>query len=196
MLLTLEVGMSDGPHRTLPMRAKWKALSERADNGNFTPEQVAEALCPALARDWNSEISEGMLQAVARALGNGDQPSLFSNSEAEFRLLRAVARSPLEALLVDVARSIHDDGLIGKAGLEAAISRTLTERALQGFRQVEEHYLREASRREATSIRVTLEAALPFAPIRELSSHLAEGGPINQKFKPIKRDGVDDGVNL
>ncbi len=32
--------MSDGPHRSLPMRPGWKRVAERAYNPNFDPVQI------------------------------------------------------------------------------------------------------------------------------------------------------------
>lgn len=35
--------MSDGPHRSLPMRPDWKKLAEYADNKNFVRDPVRDA---------------------------------------------------------------------------------------------------------------------------------------------------------
>ena len=40
--------MSDGPHRSLPMRRGWKHVAERGDKPAFTTEDIAEAIVPAL----------------------------------------------------------------------------------------------------------------------------------------------------
>jgi hypothetical protein len=43
--------MSDGPHRSLPMRNHWRNLAERAAKAVFSPQEVSEALPYALHRD-------------------------------------------------------------------------------------------------------------------------------------------------
>src|SRR5260370_33778898 len=35
--------MSDGPHKSLPMRNGWRKLAERAANSNFGPSEISEA---------------------------------------------------------------------------------------------------------------------------------------------------------
>src|SRR5260370_28199856 len=35
--------MSDGPHKSLPMRNGWRKLAERAANSNFAPTEISEA---------------------------------------------------------------------------------------------------------------------------------------------------------
>ena len=48
--------MSDGPHRSLPMRQGWKRVAERGANDNFTTEQIAAAIVPALEQDWHADV--------------------------------------------------------------------------------------------------------------------------------------------
>lgn len=48
--------MSDGPHRSLPMRRAWKKVAERAANPACAPEEIGNALIPALAQDWNDDV--------------------------------------------------------------------------------------------------------------------------------------------
>jgi hypothetical protein len=53
--------MSDGPHRSLPMRRHWKDLAERAAKAAFSPDQVCEALPLALKCD----ILEAPIEAMS-----------------------------------------------------------------------------------------------------------------------------------
>ncbi len=43
--------MSDGPHRSLPLRPHWKTLARRAAKAAHSPDEVAEALPFALKRE-------------------------------------------------------------------------------------------------------------------------------------------------
>lgn len=49
--------MSDGPHKSLPMRPGWKKFAERAAFAAFDCDQVAELAVPALEDDWNDEVA-------------------------------------------------------------------------------------------------------------------------------------------
>ncbi len=109
--------MSDGPHRTLPMRPSWRKLAERADNESFTAAEVSEAVCPALASDWRAEVSDVTLRAVATCVGDSPQLGLFP-SQTELLRLRAQCGSPMAALFVDAACDAVADGLVGREAIE------------------------------------------------------------------------------
>ena len=63
------------------MRTRWKALSERADNQAFSPEDVAEAFGPALLADWAADVSDSFLKLLRQALMEGGA-SLFPDQAA------------------------------------------------------------------------------------------------------------------
>lgn len=177
------------------MRPSWRKLAERADNQSFTSEQVAEAVCPALASDWRSEVSDSMLKAVASCVGDTPQLGLFA-SQTELVRLRAQCGSPMAALLVDAARDAVADGLVGREAVEKAIVDALSERALRGARQVEEHYLRKGSDRRAARVRSRLNTCAGAAGIATLASSIAQGTSTARQFKPVRHDGLDQGVAL
>lgn len=185
--------MSDGPHKSLPMRARWKALSRRADNQAFSAEEVAEAVAPALIADWTSEVSDALFKLVRQALAS-QESSLFADQvERDVEALRSRASTPMESLLIDAASDAAASGLTGEAALRAAVADTLTERGLRGIRQVEEHWLREVKDRRAANVRARLEASLAAAPIAETAANLL-GGAKARDVAPVKRDDIEDGV--
>src|SRR5665213_3350572 len=55
--LTLEVAMSDGPHRSLPMHRAWREVSKRADQATYTASDVCEAMPDAIIGSWKNEVS-------------------------------------------------------------------------------------------------------------------------------------------
>jgi hypothetical protein len=57
--------MSDGPHRSLPMRLGWKRVAECGDNRAFVSEEVSEAIVPALEQDCHAEMAEPFALFVA-----------------------------------------------------------------------------------------------------------------------------------
>jgi len=53
--------MSDGPHRTLPMRRGWKRLAKRADKSAFNAEDVKDAV-----EDFAEEAKERVDDVIER----------------------------------------------------------------------------------------------------------------------------------
>ena len=184
--------MSDGPYKTLPMRPKWKALSQRADNQAFTPDQVAVAVCPALAGDWAADISTRLLRELRSALAGAE---LFADlAFHSLEVVRGTTETPLAAGLVDAARNAAAEGLLGERALEQAAADALSEQALRGVRQVEEHWLRKASQKRSGQVRIRLEGAVAAAQIGDLAKSLLNGTV--RALRPEKHSGLDDGVAL
>src|SRR5258708_5420659 len=97
--------MSDGPHRSLPMRRHWKALAERAAKAAYAPDDVCESLPYALKK----EILEGPVRKI-REIMSGD--TLFPSMRIEqFNALRQDYQSAASARLIDCAVEAAADGL-------------------------------------------------------------------------------------
>jgi hypothetical protein len=148
--------MSDGPHRSLPMRRHWKDFAERAAKAAFSPDQVCEALPLALKRD----ILEAPIEAMREILDNR-KPDLFSTHHIEkLEELRSSCRgSAVANLAIDCAVEAVQRGLKGAAALKSALQNTVEETARRAIRGIEEHYQREARPRSADYVRVRLDTA-------------------------------------
>lgn len=188
--------MSDGPHRSLPLRRAWKRFAGRADNLSFTAQEVAEMVCPAIADDWRSEVRPGLVKAVASVLEEPTQQGLFACDMEELRRLRAGCDSPFAAAFCDAAKDVLSDGARGQEALENAIGSAFLDRSLCQVRSVEEHYLRKAGRDRAANVRARLEEAVKHASFGELAKVIAQGASTARRFEPSVRDGLDDGVQL
>jgi hypothetical protein len=66
--------MSDGPHKSLPMKRSWRRVAECADKRSFTVEEVARALAPALEQDCRDELRPEFVRSLRRVV---EEPSLF-----------------------------------------------------------------------------------------------------------------------
>lgn len=104
--------MSDGPHRSLPMRRAWKRVAERAANAAFAPQEICDALIPALVQDWNNDVPPGLVRSVDDILC--DQQEMFQGDKV----------SRLESLHASTA----GHGL-AKVFLDCAIQRATTGEA-------------------------------------------------------------------
>jgi hypothetical protein len=67
--------MSDGPHRSLPLRKAWKELAKRGDQGTYDTKQVAEAAAGALASDFKNEVKWSLVD-VLKSIFTGRDNSL------------------------------------------------------------------------------------------------------------------------
>src|SRR5919202_1357737 len=125
--------MSDGPHRSLPMRRPWKRLAARADVPSYSPAEVAEALRSALVAGWSSEVTPSLLRRVGMLTEEG---GLFvEQADRDLTLLRGTAAaSPLAGLLIDCTRDALAEGLRGERATVFAVEAALPELALRGVR--------------------------------------------------------------
>lgn len=189
--------MSDGPHKTLPMRSGWKRLSERADKAGYATAEVAAAVCPALADDWRAEMSDSIVRRVRMVVGADAGGFLFSDqADRDLAALRGVAPSPLAGLYIDCVRDALTEGFRGEDACVAGAEAALSERAASGIRQVEEHYRRNSGTVRTNNVRYRLDAATNAAPIRELAREVLTGrrGPVG--VPPAKRTGIEEGPQL
>lgn len=185
--------MSDGPHRSLPMRPHWQTVAQRAAQAAFSPDQVCEALPYALKRD----ILEAPIKDVRDIMSGG---SLFPKLRIEqLEGLRESCRGSAQGnVFLDCAVDAVRDGLTGDAGTETALRNALEDGTRCAVRSIEEHYEREASSRSAGFVRERLDAArqkLDCAAIaRELLS--LEKPPAKRSVTLPRHTGVDEGPAL
>lgn len=183
--------MSDGPHRSLPMRRHWKVVAERAAKAAYAPDDVCESLPYALKKD----ILEGPVREI-REIMNAD--TLFpSMRDEQFNALRQNFQSAAAARLIDCAVVANADGLIGDAGSEAAVKNALEGTMRDALRGIEEHWLREGSRRTGY-VRTRLDAARHRTDCAALARDLlsAEAPSVERPATLRRRSGIDEGPPL
>ena len=181
--------MSDGPHRSLPMRPGWKRVAERAYNRNFDPAQIAEAVVPALAKDCRIELSELFLadfRGVYDTLLKDDLPNQLEG-------LRHVAGAGLGRTVLDYAIQQASDGATG-ATAEQALASALLDRNARCARQVDEFYRRALKNRSAIDMRARIEQAA--SGIEGLARQVLKIEPTTTRRAPPKHQDLDDGVPL
>src|ERR1035437_5709208 len=111
--------MSDGPHRSLPMRRSWKRVAERSDKRAFDSEEISDAIIVALEQDCRREMPAPFLDAAWHIFSD-PEPSLFAvQVSPQLETLRqgagpGIGRSLLEqAILVAERGKAGIDGLVG-----------------------------------------------------------------------------------
>lgn len=186
--------MSDGPHRSLPMRRHWKNLAERAAKAAYSADEVCEALPVALQRD----LREAPLTAI-RDILSGDQGSLFANNEIERldAVRQASTRSAACNVVIDCAIQAVSGGLTGEAAYRATLENACEAQVRSQFRSVEEHYHREASARSARYVRDRLDAARQQCDFKTIASRFMSGAQSPRGAAHLPRHtGLDEGPNL
>lgn len=188
--------MSDGPHRSLPMRPGWKRVAEFSDNMAFSSGEIAKAVVPALVQDLRHEVKPVVLDEAYR-LFRRHESSLFKDSLPEqLQHLRRNAGSGLEKSLLDHAMVVAERGISGRDGFAEAVKNTLVERAARGARQVEEHYCRKSAALRGQQVRERIERAIHDANLGEVSHRILNFDGTSVENRLSKQSGLDDGVQL
>lgn len=187
--------MSDGPHRSLPMRRPWKELAKRGDKSTYDTTQVAEAAAAALASDFKNEVKWSLISTLK---------SIFTGRDNSLRLPE-LAIQELENAKALAAGSVFGRNAIawgielinqGRFGLDAlydAIGLAAKMRGFANARSVEEHFLRESGRRRADQVSKRLNTAIAGLSEGKLGSMLLDPKSVSSK-RPRKKSDIDDGV--
>lgn len=189
--------MSDGPHRSLPMRKAWKELAMRADQKTYDLAQVSEAAPYALASDWRNEVSASLLKAIKNVFA-GQGNSLGMREIALDQLEKAkplAAGSVFGASAVAWAVQLVHEGRTDSNALYDVVGLAAKERAYAGIRQVEEHYLRESHERRADGVRSRLEGAISGISVTQLGTFIVDP-PSRRGGSVRKHTEIDEGVPM
>jgi len=183
--------MSDGPHRSLPMRKPWRRVAEYADMPAFSDEEVSDAVEKAVIHDWKAEVPSGLIGKIGEILGR-KQETLFASEPAQSleALRSSTGGSGLAQLLLDCA--IQGSSGVGTEAVALAVERTCSVWSKRHPRQIEEHYLRKSSAKRAVHVRSKIEGAVGRVSFHRLARTLTDG-----KVHGIslgKKTGLDDGV--
>lgn len=188
--------MSDGPHKSLPMRPGWKKFAERADRAAFEPDQVAELAVPALEEDWREDVAPH-IGALRNVLGDAGQRSLFG--DADTGALEALKRlnpgNSLWRAVVDRVAQAVAEGQDGADALLHGVRNALLDRGARGVRQVEEHYLRRTEESRAQRVGRRMEDGLSRAAVEAMARRVL-GLDAGSAPQPKKLQGLDDGVRF
>jgi hypothetical protein len=178
------------------MRRRWQKVAERAANLAFASDEICNALIPALAQDWNDDVSTDLIRGVDDILG--DQQDLFK----EQKVLRLESLRPITAghgfgkVLLDCAIQLATNGEAGPEAAVEAATNALAVRASRGARQVEEHYCRKSKAPRAHTVRARIEQGIGVASLTDLARQLLKRDPAPASRTPAKQQGLDDGVRL
>lgn len=185
--------MSDGPHKSLPMTRGWRRVAERGDKRAYSIAEIGDAIVLALEQDCRVEMSPEFIAALRRV---AEERSLFSDGATRFESLRPFAGPGIGRVVLDNVGPLSDAEISGLSLLRESVKVALQDRALRGSRQVEEHYLREATAPRANNVRGRLEDGVAVADLEVLVERLLNADPAGIPRALAKQAALDDGVKL
>ncbi len=180
------------------MRKPWRTVAELADTPAFTVEEVVPEMLNALSNDWREEVSSEVQNELRGLLARADQFQLFPEQrrEALDRLVRSAAGMPLALALVECADRAMAAGHVGDGAFADTVRSALALRVTRGTRQTEEHYLRKTEAPRANNVRARFEQAASACDFATLARRLTGAESVPTTIRPVKKDGLDDGVQL
>jgi hypothetical protein len=188
--------MSDGPHRSLPMRRPWKTVAECSDNPAFEVEEIRELVISALEHDCRREMRRAFIDDFRRVCSEQDGQLFKNDVRPSLEALRRTAGTGMERLVLDHALQVASNGSPRENVAEKAMTQALRDRGTRGTRHVEEHYLLKSTERRAHNVRDRMESALNHADMNSVAHRVLQGKDSKATPKPSKRLGLDDGVKL
>lgn len=187
--------MSDGPHRSLDMKPKWRSVAERAFNRNFDLSDLATAMGPALIGDCRDETTSGFFDSLRSICEEQENLLIKDNVRERFEALRPDAGTGIGRRILDnVIRLSEQDEVSVKTAI-VAIERACIERIAKSSGQMEEHAQRETSVSRARHMRPRLEDATTKAPVTSVAKQMLkiERPPSRTS---AKRKGIEEGPRL
>ena len=188
--------MSDGPHRSLPMKPRWRTVAERAYNRAFELDEISTAIMPALAKDCHDEMSPRFID-ILRVLCEQQQPLLFKDDvSARLETLRQEAGTGMgRRVLEDVMRRSKQEEVTVITAVKA-VERAASERLAKSNRQIEEHTLRKATLSRTVDVRTRLEQATAKTSIAELARQILKLDNSSPARSAVRRGGIDEGPSI
>jgi len=178
------------------MPRAWKKVAERADNAACRPEEIRDAILPALAQDWNRDVPSDLIRGIEAVFR--DQPDLFPDQKlSRLELLRPItAGHGLARLVLDCAMEhAATNGDAGDLSLDA-VSSALAIWAARRAPHMEEHYCRKSTAPRAQKVRSGIEDGIAIAPLKDLARQLLKRDSVPAPRSAPKKRGLDEGVKL
>lgn len=188
--------MSDGPHRSLPLRKAWKELAMRGDKNAYSAWEVEEAAANALAQDFKMEVSWALTQEL-KSIFSGRDNSLMLPEIALQQLNDAnalAAGSVFGRNVVACSIELIHEGKFSLDAFHEAVGLAAKMRGLASVRSVEEHYLRESNQRRADHVSTRISNAICGISENQLGLILVSPMPRTQRSR--KMTSLDAGVML
>lgn len=192
--------MSDGPHKSLPLRPGYQRVAAWAFKPAFSINQVGEAAEAALLRDVAIEVVP-MVKSLLAVVDGQDLLSLASSIHDQLDRLRVdPAIDTLAANAIEGAQMALREGYGGLVALEKGLASALAERLAAAGRAMEEHYLVKSGPGACQHIRRRISETITQMKNSGAFDRMAKSTlgdrSVSVARAPTVHDGVDQGVSL
>lgn len=189
--------MSDGPHRSLPLRPRWKRVAECADKDVFSEDTARQWLDAAIHADFSAEVSDQLIKGLRAIFCDSDQASFLPVPCDDVENLRLLTNgTPLASLVVDCAVAVASAGQVGEAALDVALTDAVQELVERNRRGMEEHYRRESGPRRSGHFKDRINSIQNGHSASAVVSQIMSGAKARVTRRPPKQSGIEDGVPL
>lgn len=190
--------MSDGPHRSLPMKPKWRSVAERAYNGSFGVDEISAAIMPALASDCHDEMTPRFIDSLRGLCEQQETLLIKDDMPARLEALRPEAGSGIGRQALENVIWLSKQEEVNVITAAKAIERAFVDRLAKNNRQMEEHTLRKSTVSRANALRNRLEQATANAKaqLSGLARQLLKLDNNRPARSTAKRDGLDEGPSI
>lgn len=189
--------MSDGPHRSLPLRPRWKRVAECADKDVFSEDTARQWLDAAIHADFSAEVPDQLIKGLRAIFCESDQASFLPVSCDDVENLRVLTNgTPLANLVVDCAAAAASAGQVGEAALDTAMTDAVQELVERNRRGMEEHYRRESGPRRSGHFKDRINSIQNGHSASGVVKQIMSGAKARVTRRPPKQSGIEDGVPL
>ena len=187
--------MTDGPHKSLPMKRPWKKVGERARLPAFDPDEVAAKISDALASEANSQV----FRQIGRLFAPSDQGALEGVTadtlgDAIESVRMSAPAEPLTNALCDAAEEQVALVNFGEAGFKAAAENAFKDTTQTCFDGIEDHWLRTYESAKATEVRRRLNEGAEKVDYSLLIERVTSASP--RTGATVKKQGLEEGPSL
>ena len=188
--------MTDGPHKSLPLKRPWKKVAECAWNPVTSSDQIAEHISYALFTDIDRLTIDLVVKELCSISDSlfGDNPGDLISCLDSLRF--HCPGSPSGQLLIDSAIEQVASGFTGDIACRVSLTTMLEETAKSNYRATEEHWLRQMRSENAMAMRDRMSSANSKVNFEEIASRLLTPGAKARGAIPARKSGLDEGVPL
>ncbi len=188
--------MSDGPHRSLPMKPKWRSVAERAYNRAFGLDEISTAMMPALVKDCHDEMTPRFIDGLRGLCERQETLLIKDDMQVQLEALRQEAGAGMGRRVLDNVARLSQQEEVNVMTAVKAIERAVAERMARSNRQIEEHTLRKSTVSRANDVRTRLEQATAQTPVTGVARQVLKLANNRPARSSAKRAGLEEGPSL
>lgn len=196
MILTWTSGMTDGPHKSLPMARPWKRVMEWAMKGVYSPREVLEAQRAAIFSDFVGSAMDRVRQIVA---GSAEGVLFFDGGGVCEKLERVRAEYrgnvAVEAT-IDGLQVIARKEVLTQRSYTEALEQAVRDRLERGHRAIDQHHLDKVGHEGLGEVRKRLESTRTPEEVRGIVGDLLSGTNLRKRRAVAPQTGIEHGPAL